>query len=245
MVDELAKGMAWMPNQPRYSIVAFIPARSGSKRIPNKNIRPLGDKPLLAWTIEAAQKSGIFSTITVSSDSEDYAKVAEAYGAGFILRPASMAQDDSPDIRWVEHALTGLSADAFAILRPTSPFRTPGSIAQAWSRFLEGQPADSLRAVRPVREHPGKMWILRGNRMMPLLPFCGSEAPWHSMPSQALPLMCVQTASLEIAWARTITEHGTISGTAIIPFAQVGWEGFDLNTEDDWQRAERHCRGEE
>jgi CMP-N,N'-diacetyllegionaminic acid synthase len=223
------------------SIVALIPARAGSKRIKGKNTKLLGGKPLIQWTIEAAQASGIFDQIFVCSD--DAALMTYVIGRQAVLMPRADASDDQPDIIWVRDVLSRMTPrDAFAILRPTSPFRTADMIRRAWQNFQESQPCDSLRAVRPVREHPGKMWTLdaKKNRLMPIMPYKHPDGtPWHSSPTQTLKPVYVQTASLEIAWTKTVTETGTISGDHIVPFHCDYLEGVDLNTMDDWREAER------
>jgi len=226
------------------SIVALIPARSGSKRVIDKNIRNLNGHPLMAYTIAAARKSNIFSAVVVSTDSKKYADVARKYGAECpFLRPAEAAGDLSPDIEWVEHSLGMLSKmgrnyDCFSILRPTSPFRMAETIERAWSEFLAEDGIDSLRAVEKCSEHPGKMWVIRGKRMMPLLPIGSAEQPWHSTPYQALPEIYVQNASLEIAYSRVALKDHTIAGNVVMPFLTVGYEGFDVNHPYDWQLAE-------
>jgi len=226
------------------SIVALIPARSGSKRVADKNIRPLAGHPVIAYTLCAARQSGIFSAIVVSTDSEQYAEIARNYGAEVpFLRPVSMAGDVSPDIEWIEHALTqlreqGRQFDCFSILRPTSPFRLPETIRRAWKEFTSQEGVDSLRAVEKCREHPGKMWVVRGKRMYPLLTIGPAELPWHSTPYQALPLVYAQNASLEMAWSRVVFEGHTIAGEVIMPFFTEGYEGFDVNRPYDWQLAE-------
>lgn len=226
------------------TVVALIPARAGSKRVADKNIRPLAGHPLMAYTIAAALQSGIFSAVVVSTDSERYAEIARQYGAEApFLRPPALAGDTSPDIEWVEHALTelkrmGRTYDCFSILRPTSPFRQPETIRRAWQAFLAEEGVDSLRAVEKCHEHPGKMWIVRGKRMYPLLPIGPAELPWHSTPYQALPEVYVQNASLEIAWTRVVFEGQTIAGEVIMPFFTEGYEGFDVNRPYDWQLAE-------
>ena len=236
------------------SAVAFIPARLGSKRVPGKNIRALAGHPMLAYTIGPAIESGVFSAVIVSTDSEDIATIARHYGAEVpFLRPPAFAGDTSPDIEWLEHALTQLRAggrswDAFSILRPTSPFRSAAAIRRAFDSFTSQQGADSLRAVEKCTQHPGKMWVIRGERMLPLLPFAraattaggeAAEQPWHSTPYQALPLVYVQNASLEIAWTRVVFERRTIAGDTIVPFVTEGHEGFDINDPYDWMVAER------
>src|SRR5687767_10847689 len=88
------------------TVVALIPARSGSKRVAHKNIRPLAGHPVLAYTIGAALESGIFSAVVVSTDSGQYAEIAQHYGAEVPFpRPAEYAGDQSPDIEWVEYTL--------------------------------------------------------------------------------------------------------------------------------------------
>jgi CMP-N,N'-diacetyllegionaminic acid synthase len=226
-------------------IVALIPARAGSKRIAGKNTRLLGGKPLIAWTIEAANQSGVFEDIVVCSDCQSV--LAVAVECGVYAFPRQSSADDEPDIAWVR-AVSGLELyDAFAILRPTSPFRCADTIRHAWAKFIALQPADSLRSTRPVTEHPGKVWMCqREQRIVPLLPYwtrTGTkelDTPWHSTPTQCLPAMSVQTAGLEIAWTATVTRTGTIAGTNIIPYRLEGMESLDINTQDDWERAERY-----
>ncbi len=232
-------------NPERRTAVALIPARHGSTRVPGKNIRRLGDHPVIAYTIAPAIASGVFESVIVSTDSEETAAVARHYGAEVpFLRPAEFAGNTSPDIEWVEYTLTelrrrGRAWDCFSLLRPTSPFRTTATIRRAWARFLAQEEVDSLRAVEKCREHPGKMWVVEGERMRPLLPGAPPGRPWHSTPYQALAPVYVQNASLEIAWTRVVFEERTIAGDAIVPFFTEGYEGFDINDRHDWLVAER------
>ena len=83
------------------------------------------------------------------------------------------------------------------------------------------------------------MWIVRGQRMFPLLPFGPEAQPWHSTPYQALPLVYVQNASLEIAWTRVVRERRSIAGDVLVPFLTESYEGFDINDSYDWMVAER------
>ena len=210
---------------------------------------------MLAYTIAPAIESGVFDSVIVSTDSEEIAAVARHYGAEVpFLRPAPFASDTSPDIEWLEHALTelkrqGRTWDAFSLLRPTSPFRTAATIRRAWTKFTSQDGVDSLRAVEKCTQHPGKMWVVRGDRMFPLLPFGfiapkpgegGPETqPWHSTPYQALPAVYVQNASLEIAWTRVVFDRRTIAGDVVVPFVTESYEGFDINDPADWMIAER------
>ena len=226
------------------TVVGLIPARSGSRRIPGKNVRLLAGHPLVAYAISAALDSGVFTRVIVSTDSEEVAAVGRRYGAETpFLRPAESAGEMSPDIDWVNHTLRTLAArggsyDAFSILRPTNPFRQAETIRRAWAQFAREPGADSLRAVELCRQHPAKMWVVEGEWMRPLLDDGGINPPWHSMPYQGLPAVYSQNASLEIAWSRVLLESGTIAGRKIIPFLTEGWEGFDINRPEDWLLAE-------
>lgn len=225
--------------------VAFIPARSGSKRLPHKNIKKLGKHPLLAYSISAALESKIFSAVILATDSEEYAEIGRHYGAEVpFLREQSISGDKSPDIEWVQYALGKLAEqnrfyDAFSILRPTSPFRKAETIRRAWEIFLNSPGVDSLRAIEKCEQHPGKMWVVRGDRMTPLLPLTPAQQPWHSTQYAALPEVYVQNASLEIAWSRVVVETNTISGHTFAPFFTHDDEGLDVNREFDWWKAER------
>jgi CMP-N,N'-diacetyllegionaminic acid synthase len=225
-------------------IVGLIPARGGSKRLPGKNLRPLAGLPLIAHTIRPALESGIFSSVIVSTDEESTAETARRFGAEVpFLRPPELAGDRSPDIEWILHALGYLAGhgsqfDAFAILRPTSPFRTPATFQRAWETFISFPGADSLRAVEACRQHPGKMWTLTDGLLKPLLDDGGANPPWHSSATQSLPPVYAQNASLEIAWTRVPLETGTIAGRVIAAFLTKDFEGFDINNPEDFLLAE-------
>lgn len=233
-----------MMSERQPTIVGLIPARAGSKRVPDKNIRPLAGHPVMAYSIAAALQSGVFADVIVSTDSDYYAEIARYYGAEVpFMRPHELAGDVSPDIEWIAYTLKelrkeGREYDCFSILRPTSLFRLPETIRRAWRAFLSEDGVDSLRAVERCQQHPGKMWIVRGKRMMPLLPMGPPEQPWHSSQYQSLPEVYVQNASLEIAWTRVVLQDRTIAGNVLMPFFTKDYEGFDVNSLYDWEVAE-------
>ncbi len=224
-----------MPNA-----VALVPARGGSQRVPGKNVLPLAGHPLIAYTIAAARRSGLFDAVLCSTDSPEIAEVARRYGAEVPgLRPPELATATSPDIDWVRHVLTRRSEDLFSILRPTSPFRSADTIRRAWERLLATD-ADSIRAVEPVKQHPGKMWVLDGELMRPLLDQPAEGTPFHSQQFASLPPVYVQNSSLEIAWRRVVeAPRPSIAGDRVAPFLTEGWEGFSIYYPDDVARAER------
>lgn len=220
--------------------VALVPARSGSQRVPGKNVRALAGHPLIAYTVAAARESGVFDTVVVSTDSPEIAAIAERYGAEVPgLRPPELATSTSPDIEWVLATMAGREEEIFSILRPTSPFRTAATLTRAMERLLAlGDRVDSLRAVELVRQHPAKMWLLDGELMRPLLDEHSDGTPLHSMQYQALPKVYAQNSSLEIAWTSVLARDRSIAGRRVAPFLSEGWEGFSIDYPEDFELAE-------
>lgn len=139
--------------------IAIIPARGGSKRLPGKNIKLLGGKPLIAWTIEAAIKSNIFDHIFVSTDSEEIASVSRDYGAKVpFLRPAELASDTATTNDVVTHLVEWFEKEynkevtTVAILQPTSPLRNAQHIQEAF-KVMEMKRAKAVVSVCEL-EHP-------------------------------------------------------------------------------------------
>jgi CMP-N,N'-diacetyllegionaminic acid synthase len=221
-------------------IVALIPAKGTSLRVAEKNIRPLAGHPLLAYTIAPARKTGLFTDVVVSTESPEVADIATRYGASVAHRPAELARPHSLDIEWVLDAMADRPEDAFAILRPTSPFRTVAGIRRAWRRLLETSGrADSIRAVERCRQHPAKMWQVDDELLRPVLAHSRPESPPHSMPYQLLPEVWVQNSSLEMAWRHVLDgPRPTISGERIAPFFTEGAEGFSIDYPQDFDLAE-------
>ena len=129
--------------------LGIIPARGGSKGVTGKNIRLLAGKPLIAWTIEAAQKSGAICRLIVSTDDENIAAVAQDCGTEVRIRPAALAADDTPTRPVLEHVVRELEEegdifDAVVTLQPTSPLRLPRHVAEACAQFAADPKADSL-----------------------------------------------------------------------------------------------------
>ena len=225
------------------SAVAFVPARSGSERVPQKNVRPLAGHPLIAYAIETARQSGCFERVVVSTDSEEIADVARWYGADVpFLRPSEYATSTSPDIEWLAYTLDHLEEryELFALVRATNPFRGPDVVRRGLEQLLATPEADSIRAVELVKQHPGKMWLrsVDGRTMAPLLDQSELDVAWHAGQYQALPEVYSQNSALEIAWTRVVTDTGTREGNVLAPFLTRGLEGFNVDDEEEWERAE-------
>lgn len=153
-------------------VLALIPARGGSKGLPGKNIRHLCGKPLIAWSIEAAQAARHVTRIVVTSDDAEILAIAREYGADVpFVRPSKLARDDTPGIDVVLHALDSLpDYDWVVLLQPTSPLRTAEDIDQAITICLEeGAPACVSVCAAPA--NPWWMFNVRADgRLVSLLP---------------------------------------------------------------------------
>ena len=219
--------------------VALIPARSGSKRIKDKNIRDLAGHPLMAYTIRAAISTKIFSDVILVTDSAEYSSIGKDYGASSdFIRPSNISGEHSSDIEWLRWCIQQYDLNdkyRLFILRPTNPLRTASTILDAGSLFdLHTNGFDSLRALSPSNEHPGKMWVVRDGAALPLLPFSDNVGvPWHNQQKPALPKIFVQNASLEIVDSATVNELNSLSGSRVIPYISNDYEGFDINTPND------------
>lgn len=157
-------------------LLAFIPARGGSKGIPRKNLALLAGKPLIEYTLEAALASTRIDDILLSTDDEEIAACAARCGlATGYRRPAGLAGDDSPMIAAVEHALgwyareRGQRPDTLLLLQPTSPLRTTQDIDGAVAAFAAGG-ADTLASVHALSEHPSECVELQEHGWRYLVP---------------------------------------------------------------------------
>ncbi|OHA14310.1 MAG: hypothetical protein A2909_02190 [Candidatus Tagabacteria bacterium RIFCSPLOWO2_01_FULL_39_11] len=139
-------------------ILTVIPARGGSKGVPRKNIKMLGDFPLFVWTLKVAGKAGdVLTKIVVSTEDEEIAEVARKYGGEVVARPAELAQDSTKSEPVLTHALEVLESaggkyDAVLLLSPTNPFRDPKFIREAADLFSTGK-FDTIVGLKPVYKY--------------------------------------------------------------------------------------------
>ncbi|HEY62617.1 MAG TPA: acylneuraminate cytidylyltransferase family protein [Anaerolineae bacterium] len=229
----------------KLEVLALIPARGGSKSIPRKNIKPLAGFPLIAYSIAAGIAAETVTRVIVSTEDEQIAKIAKSYGAEVpFLRPAEFALDNTPDLPVFEHALKWLQENEqyepniIVQLRPTSPFRRVWHINQAVFRLIEHPEADSIRTVCVPFQNPYKMWqISPEGYMKPLLKTEGAEP--YNMPRQALPDVYWQTGYVDAAWSDTIRKKNSMTGDYILPLVINSTEWVDIDSVDDWKRAEQ------
>jgi CMP-N,N'-diacetyllegionaminic acid synthase len=209
---------------PRPEVLALIPARGGSKAIPRKNLLVLAGKPLLAYSIEQALASKHITRTVVSTDDEETAAVARAFGAEVpFMRPPELAQDLSTDLDVFRHALAalrereGYRCDLVAHLRPTGPLRRVAVIDEAIGQMLRSPDADSMRSVSRADQTPYKMWRIAGGMLQPVLQLAGIAEP-YSMPRQSLPEIYWQNGYLDLVRPEVILERHLMAGERILPF---------------------------
>ena len=226
-------------------VLALIPARGGSKRIPRKNIRPFAGHPLMAYSIAAGLAAETVTRVIVSTDDDEIAGIARRFGAQVpFIRPPEFSQDDTPDLPVFQHALDWLAEhenyqpEIVVQLRPTSPFRRVWHIDQAVNRLIEQPDADAVRTVCVPFQNPFKMWRINEDGLMrPLMEIDFPEP--YNMPRQSLPDVYWQTGYVDVTWADTITGKYSMTGDRILPLIIDPSEWIDIDSSDDWRRAER------
>lgn len=218
--------------------IAVIPARSGSKGLKDKNIKEINGKPLLAYAIEAAQKSGIYDCIHVSTDSGCYAKIAEQYGAEVpFLRNAEMSSDTATTwdaMRFVlkEYEKIGKNFDVLTVLQPTSPLRTWEDICNAYKIFEEKQ-ADSVIGVCEMEHSP--LW----SNILPedgcLDGFISLEA---NGPRQRFSQYYRINGAIYIVGVKFLMEYGNLYGKQGYAYIMSREHSVDIDDELDFAMAE-------
>lgn len=223
-------------------ILALIPARSGSKSIPDKNIRMVAGKPLLVHSIEHAHASHLIDRVIVSTDSPRYADIARAAGAEVpFLRPAALSGDHSTDLEVFTHALQWLEEHEHALpeacvhLRPTFPIRSVADIDAVLRVLLENPAYDSVRSIVPAPHTPFKMWFKgEDNLLRPVVQSQFRDA--HNLPRQLLPQAYLQNACIDVVRTSVILEKRSMTGDTIYGYRMA--QNFDIDTEGDIARLE-------
>jgi N-acylneuraminate cytidylyltransferase len=230
-------------------VLALVTARGGSKGIPGKNIVPFLERPLLDWSVLAAQKSEKITRVIVTTDDEQIAECARSAGAETpFLRPPELAQDDTLDLPVFQHALNWLSdqegykPELVVHLRPTSPLRPPGLIDSGIDLMRTTSLADSLRAVCLPTNNPYKMWLLEDDRPF-MTPFVNSgfDEPYNQ-PRQALPTAYWQIGVLDVIKSETILRKNSMTGDRILPLIVDSSIAVDIDDPASLAHAEGVCR---
>lgn len=223
----------------------MIPARGGSKSVPRKNIRLVAGKPLIAHTIEQAKKSDLITRVVVSTDDQEIAEISRQFGAEVpFLRPAELAQDDTPDWPVFDHALRWLKTnenyepDIVVHLRATTPNRSVETLDKAITTFIASPDIDSMRSVRPAEYSPYKMVLIRPDGCIePVVipPNCKNEL-WN-MPRQALPQAYQGDGYVDISRPRVILGRKSMFGEKTKAYI-IDEPVVDIDYEEDLRKAE-------
>lgn len=227
-------------------VVVIIPARSGSKSLPNKNILPLNGKPLLCYSVEYGLKSNIVNKVVVSTDSIEFAEIAKRSGAEVpFIRPAELAEDNTRDYPFMRHALdffesNGEIYDIYILLRPTSPLRPAGLIEKSINILKENPSATSVRAVAEAKEHPYRVLKVNEDSSMSSMISNNIEEPYN-FPRQELPKAYSMTGDIEAARRETLL-NGSVSGNKMFPLIINPEEKVDIDNIEDFKIAEKRLK---
>jgi CMP-N-acetylneuraminic acid synthetase len=214
--------------------LGIIPARGGSKGIPRKNLRHLGNKPLIAWTIEQALGATLLDDIIVTTEDEEIADVAKRWGAKVpFMRPPELAQDTTPGIDVIMHALDyAQDFQRIVVLQPTSPFRTSTDI-DGIVQFCNDRRAPSGVSITPASKHPYWAYTLSNEELAPLLKTDATKKTRQELP-QAYNL----NGALYLAEIQWLKRTKTLIHDTTLGYVMPTERSIDLDTELDWDWAE-------
>ena len=227
-------------------ILTIIPARSGSKGIPHKNIKFFKNKPLLEWSILQAKQSKYFNfmKVVVSTDSLEYASILKHPDVQTIHRPREIAQDNSTDIEFIQHAIKYLKdnenyeADIILQLRPTQPCRKVEDIDRCIELFYNQRDKyDSLRTIVKIEKTPYKMYKIENNNLVPYLKTYGHIDEPYNICRQDLPDSYLHNGYIDIM-NYSLLKQNKISGDKILPYIMNKTDTIDIDTLEDWERGE-------
>ncbi len=227
------------------NILGVVGARAGSKAVPDKNIRPLLGKPLMAWIIEAAKKSKYINRLILSTDSPKYAEIGKDLGIEVpFLRPKELANDKSSDIDYLSHATIwleeneGWKADIILRLPPTSPLCATSSIDACIDLLINDNDATSARTITIAPKHPYKLWRINEDVLIPFVPkeITGFIEP-SNMPRQLFPQAYSHTDVIAVKY-NTLIKDQLLTGNRIRYHRIEKLDSVDIDNENDFLLAE-------
>jgi CMP-N-acetylneuraminic acid synthetase len=222
-------------------VLAIVPARGGSKGVPGKNVRTLVGKTLLDYTAAAARHSGVIDRIVLSTDSAEVADAGKRAGLEVpFMRPAALAQDDTPMLPVVRHAVDALSADGWTtdvivLLQPTSPLRRPSHVRDAVTMLYQTK-ADSVVSVVELPRHLSPDYVMRIDQGV-LRPFLADGA--HVTRRQDARPAYSRDGTVYACWLATLERWGNIYGDRCQPLILDEADSLSIDSPADWAEAER------
>jgi len=218
-------------------VLAIIPARGGSKGIPNKNLKMLAGRPLVAHSVLAAKKANCVSKVVVSTDDEKIVQVALDYDAEVVRRPADISRDDSPSEEALVHVLDTLlseedySPDIVVFLQPTSPLRGKDDIDNAVDVLLAEQ-ADSV--FSSYAEHFSGRWRMDASRGMVSVNYQSDARPRR----QAYPVEFVENGSIYVFLPSLLKQSNNRLGGRVVTYEMPVLRSVQIDTLDDLETME-------
>ena len=224
------------------SCIAIIPARAGSKGLPGKNTALIEGKSLVQLAIESALSIPEITRVVVTSDDVSVQKIASDLGAEVVVRPAGLAQDNSPIESAILHALAELnldptSTDVLTVIQPTSPLRDKQLLATSISNFIKNGSQGSVFGVVEVEHHPAKMLVVNGEFVVPF-----TKVEDLSAPRQQLDRVVRQSGSIYITNLQQFLSLGTLFINPVGWVAVSGAEAIDIDTAQDLALAQETAR---
>jgi CMP-N-acetylneuraminic acid synthetase len=225
--------------------LGIVPARGGSKGVPGKNLRLLAGRSLIEYTAHAARESRVLDRTILSTDSTEIAEAGRRAGLEVpFLRPASLAQDDTPMLPVLRHAIDALAAegwvaDVIVLLQPTSPLRRPSHVRDAVA-MLRDSDADSVVTVVEVPRHLSPDYVMRidGGLLQPFLP----DGHRVTRRQDARPAYS-RDGTVYACWRRTIEQFNSLYGERCQPLIVDAADSLSIDSLDDWDAAERRLAG--
>lgn len=215
-------------------ILAIIPARGGSKGVPKKNIRLLNEKPLIGWTIEAAQKSAYIDKLILSTDCEEIAEVARQFNLEVpFLRPNHLAQDDTPGIEAILHVVSLLPGfDYIVMLQPTSPLRTTDDIDECIKKCIKEKHKSCVTVVCTEKT---PYWMYQMDTSTKLLPFLCDKSIFRR---QDAPITYMLNGAVYIAEKQFLESEKSYLTNETCGYEMPHNRSFDIDTEFDFKLVE-------
>jgi len=235
------------------NILGVVGARSGSKSIPHKNIRPLMGKPLMGWIIEAAKRSPLVSRVILSTDSPEYQEIGREFGAETpFLRPAELATDGATDMDYLTHTVKWLEenekwkADIILRLPPTTPLCKTETIDACIKLLLDDPTSTSARAIAVAPKHPYKLWKIEGDELLPFIPkeLTGFAEPSNMARQFYKPAAYAHIDVIAVRYD-TLMKEGLLTGKRTRYHMLDKKDAIDIDTENDFLLAEIIIANEE
>lgn len=222
-------------------VLGLVPARGGSKGVPRKNVRPLGGRPLLAWTAEVALGARTLARVVLSTDDAEIAEVGRACGLEVpFLRPPELARDDTPTLPVMQDVVRRLEAagdrfDAICLLQPTNPFRRSADVDACVDRLV-GSGADAVVSVLAVPAEHNPHWVYFRDPDGALRLATGEAQPLPRR--QLLPAAFHREGSVYVTRRDVLMERGSLYGDRVLGHEMDPARSVNIDTLADWARAE-------